>query len=43
MAITLEKRKMHLLLANLKAPFTKALFAAGVDKHLACLEYVGLG
>jgi len=34
MAITLEKRKMHLLLANLKAPFTKALFAAGVDKHL---------
>lgn len=34
LAITLEKRKMHLLLANLKAPFTKALFAAGVDKHL---------
>jgi len=35
LAITLEKRKMHLLLANLKAPFTQAMFAAGVDKHLS--------
>lgn len=34
LAISLEKRKKSLVLANLKAPLTKAMFAAGVDKHI---------
>jgi len=34
LAISLEKRKKSLILANLKAPLTQAMFAAGVNKHI---------
>ncbi|CAJ1336901.1 unnamed protein product [Effrenium voratum] len=34
LAVSLEKRKKCLVLANLKAPFTQAMFAAGVNTHL---------
>ena len=34
LAISLEKRKKSLVLANLKAPLTQAIFAAGVNKHI---------
>eukprot|EP00913_Durusdinium_trenchii_P014733 g13821.t2 len=34
LAISLEKRKKSLVLANLKAPLTQAMFAAGVDQHI---------
>lgn len=34
LAISLEKRKNSLVLANLKAPLTQAIFAAGVNKHI---------
>jgi len=34
LAISLEKRKKSLVLANLKAPLTQAMFAAGVNKHI---------
>lgn len=34
LAISLEKRNKSLVLANLKAPLTQAIFAAGVNKHI---------
>ena len=34
LAISLQKRNKSLVLANLKAPLTQAMYAAGVNKHI---------